>query len=252
MNAARGPGTGADDWFEDWFGSEYLELYPYRDDEEAERAVALIVGSVKLPAGAPVLDLACGAGRHVEHLRDAGFRAFGLDLSHDLLRVARGDGLPVVRGDMRSLPVAEGSVGLVTSFFTSFGYFEDPADDGRVLREIHRVLGPGGYFAVDFLNAERVRERLRERDEVEIGRRRVVQTRELVEGGAVVQKKIEIFEHGRRAPRVFYERVRLYGADELWEMLERSGMEPFQSYGDYAGGPLSSAAPRVILIGRSR
>ena len=244
--------TDAGDWFEGWFGTEYLELYPHRDEDEAERAVELIVGRVELPEGAVVMDLACGAGRHVEHLREHGYRAFGLDLSLDLLRVARGDGLPVVRGDMRSLPVATHGVALVTSFFTSFGYFEDPADDEDVLREIRRVLAPGGWFAVDFLNADRVRARLRDRDEVEIGRRRVVQTRELIEGGSVVQKRIEIFEHGRRAPRVFFERVRLYGADELWAMLQASGIEPFQTYGDYSGGALSPGAPRVILIGRSR
>src|SRR5687768_17345987 len=96
--------------FEDWCGEECLELYAPRDDEEAERRVALIAAHAGLPGGAAVMDLACGAGRHVEHLREHGFSAFGLDLSHDLLRVARGDGLAVVRGDMRALPVGTGRV----------------------------------------------------------------------------------------------------------------------------------------------
>jgi SAM-dependent methyltransferase len=241
-----------DDWFEAWFGREYLQLYPYRDDEEAERAVDLVVRGARLPPGATVLDLACGAGRHVEHQRAHGYRAFGLDLSAELLAVARRDGLPVVRGDMRELPVRGASVGMVTSFFTSFGYFPDPADDAHVLREVRRVLAPGGLFAVDFLNAEQVRAALRPRDQVELGRRRVVQTRELVEGGRVVQKRIEIHEHGRREPRVFHERVRLYAPDELWEMMNRAHIEPFAWFGDYAGGPLTVRAPRVILIGRAR
>ncbi|HEU4558169.1 MAG TPA: class I SAM-dependent methyltransferase [Longimicrobium sp.] len=240
------------DWFAEWFGEEYLQLYPHRDDDEAERAVALIAAHAALPAGSAVLDLACGAGRHVEHLRDHGYRAFGLDLSHDLLQVARSDGLPVVRGDMRALPVRGGTVAMVTSFFTSFGYFPDEHDDECVLAEIRRVLKPGGLFAVDFLNAERVRAGLRARDEVEIGRRRVVQTRELVEGGRVVQKTIEIYEQGRRPPRVFYERVRLYSPGELWEMMERASIEPFAGFGDYAGGAIAPGAPRVILMGRAR
>ncbi|HEV7587919.1 MAG TPA: class I SAM-dependent methyltransferase [Longimicrobium sp.] len=240
------------EWFEDWFGEEYLQLYPHRDDEEAERAVALIAAHAGLPGGASVMDLACGAGRHVEHLREHGYSAFGLDLSLDLLRVARGDGLAVVRGDMRALPVGTGRVAMVTSFFTSFGYFPDERDDERVLREIRRVLRPGGLFAVDFLNAERVRAGLRERDEVELGRRRVVQTRELVEEGRVVQKRIEIYEHGKRQPRVFFERVRLYGPGELGEMLAAAGIEPFAAFGDYGGGPVGAGAPRVILMGRAR
>lgn len=251
MNASERDG-GHGDWFEEWFGEEYLSLYPYRDDQEAERAVELIAREARLPGGACVLDLACGAGRHVEHLRELGFSAFGLDLSMQLLRMARGDGLAVVRGDMRELPVTDGRVAMVTSFFTSFGYFPDERDDVHVLREIRRVLRHGGLFAVDFLNAERVRAGLRARDEIEVGRRRVVQTRELTDGGRVVQKRIEIHEHGQRAPRVYFERVRLYGADELWEMMEHARIEPFAQFGSYDGAPLSSTAPRVILIGRAR
>ena len=195
MNTAGEPG---DEWFAEWFGAEYLQLYPHRDDEEAEHAVALVARHAALPEGAVVLDLACGAGRHVEHLREHGYRALGLDLSHDLLRVARRDGLNVVRGDMRALPVLRGAVAMVTSFFTSLGYFPDAGDDPRVLGEVRRVLAAGGVFAVDFLNADRVRATLRPRDEVELGRRRVVQTRELVDDGQVVQKTIEIYELGRR------------------------------------------------------
>lgn len=242
----------ADDWFEDWFGKEYLELYPHRDDEEADRAVELIVRTAGLPAGAAVLDLACGAGRHVAGMRQAGLAAFGLDLSASLLRVARRDGLPVVRGDMRELPVATGALAMVTSFFTSFGYFEDPGEDERVFAEVRRVLAEGGLFAVDFLNAERVRAELRPRDEIEIGGRRVVQRRELIEGGMVVQKTIEIHDPRRPGPRVFYERVRLYTGDDLGVMMERHALTPVAAFGDYDGGPLTAHAPRAILIGRAR
>lgn len=249
MNTAGEPG---DEWFAEWFGAEYLQLYPYRDDEEAEHAVALVARHAALPEGAAVLDLACGAGRHVEHLRAHGFRALGLDLSHDLLRVARREGLPVVRGDMRALPVRGGAVAMVTSFFTSFGYFPSERDDLRVLAEVRRVLAAGGVLAVDFLNADRVRASLRPRDEVEMGRRRVVQTREMVDDGRVVQKTIEIYEPGRRQPRVFYERVRLYAPSELQGMMERAGIRPFAAFGDYAGTPLGAGAPRVILMGRAR
>jgi SAM-dependent methyltransferase len=239
-----------EDWFEHWFGQEYLELYPHRDEEEADRAVALIVAQANLAPGSAALDLACGAGRHVAALAAAGLQAMGLDLSHDLLRLAARDGLPVIRGDMRQLPVASGSLGLVTSFFTSFGYFEEPAEDEMVVEEVRRVLRPGGLFAVDFLNADRVRAELRQRDEIELGRRRVVQTRELVEGGTMVQKRIEIVEQGRSQPRVFMERVRLYTADDLEGLMKRHGMRLEAAFGDYEGGPIGPRAPRAILLGR--
>jgi SAM-dependent methyltransferase len=244
--------TNAAEWFEEWFGEEYLELYPHRDESEAERAVDLIVAHADARPGARALDLACGAGRHVQRLRERGFRAFGLDLSLPLLRRARADDIPTVRADMRVLPVATGSLDLVTSFFTSFGYFPDSADDQRVLREIRRVLAPGGRFAVDFLNADRVRDELRPHDEVELGLRRFVQTRRLVDDGCVVEKRIEIYDAGRREPRVFHERVRLYTADELASLLEDADIDVHASFGDYGGAPIGPDTPRVILLGRTR
>jgi cyclopropane fatty-acyl-phospholipid synthase-like methyltransferase len=72
------------EWFEEWFGEEYLQLYPHRDDAEAERALALIVGATGLAAGWRVLDVGCGAGRHARAFRAVGARCVGLDLSRAL------------------------------------------------------------------------------------------------------------------------------------------------------------------------
>ncbi len=45
------------EWFERWFGEEYLRLYPHRDEDDAERAVSL-VDRVATLDGERVLDLA--------------------------------------------------------------------------------------------------------------------------------------------------------------------------------------------------
>lgn len=244
--------TSNEDWFAEWFGEEYLELYPHRDEGEASLAVDLVVRSSGIAPGETVLDLACGAGRHVAHLRAKGLRAFGLDLSLPLLRRARQHGLPVVRGDMRRVPVASQSLAMVTSFFTSFGYFPEPADDRRVLAEVHRILRKGGVFFVDYLNADRVRASLRPLDEEEVNGRRVVQTRTLVDDDHVVEKRISIYSPEGGPPRVFHERVRLYSAAELTAMLEEQGIAVTHVFGDYGGEPASAAAPRLILMGTSR
>ncbi len=134
--------TPTREWFRDWFGEEYLALYPHRDEREAREAVDLF-RDVALPAApSRILDLACGAGRHLRELRDVGFEAIGLDLSLTLLRSARStaEADPLVRGDMRKLPFADAAFDGLTSFFTSFGYFADPVDDRRVLLEMERVL----------------------------------------------------------------------------------------------------------------
>jgi trans-aconitate methyltransferase len=76
------------DWYEEWFGEEYLALYPHRDDEEAREVAALIAGRIDVPAGSPALDLGCGSGRHQRALAERWWTV-GLDLSHPLLHVAR-------------------------------------------------------------------------------------------------------------------------------------------------------------------
>lgn len=248
MTEPKPPGDPSREWFRDWFGEEYLELYPHRDEAEAARAVRLYLEAAT-PA-APVLDLACGGGRHLRELAEAGVEAIGLDLSRVLLAEARRavPGLPLVRADMRRLPFRDETFGGLTSFFTSFGYFPSVAEDRSVIQGVRRVLRRGGTFMLDFFNADRVRETLSPRDERRIGDRRVIQTREIV--GDTVVKHIRVCDEGTAGgERRFEERVRLYGAAELGEMLEAEGLRVDARYGDYAGGRFDAAAERLILVG---
>src|SRR3954465_15279401 len=113
------------EWFEDWFGGDYLLLFPHRDHADAERAVSLIRRTLPFHSGWRVLDVACGAGRHARAFTTAGARCFGLDLSATLLRRAR-EVTTAPRGgaDMRQLPIRPGSMDLTVNLFTSFGYFD--------------------------------------------------------------------------------------------------------------------------------
>lgn len=242
------------DWYREWFGEEYLALYPHRDAEEARAAVELVLRVCGPPRG-PVLDLACGAGRHLQEFRGRGVYVVGLDLSEPLLREARRTipGQPLVRADMRTLPLAGGSFDLVVNFFTSFGYFSDPDEDRQVLLGIRHVLGSGGRFALDFLNAERVRSDLVPRDERRVGDRRVVQVRRLEQQGQVVAKTIRIYgAGGAEATETYQERVRLYEPERLRQMLTEAGFVTEATFGDYSGAPLTARSPRCILLGRAR
>jgi len=241
------------EWYRDWFGEEYLALYPHRDVEEAKAAVAL-VSEVCVPEGGLILDLACGAGRHMLEFERRGLTAIGLDLSAALLKQAHeaGPGLRLARGDMRHLPFAEASFGFVANFFTSFGYFADPDEDARVLSEIRRVLKAGGCFALDFLNAERVRTNLVGTESRLHDGRRIEQRRRVEEEGSVVVKEIRIFEPGTGEPAgTYYERVRLYSPNELESLLRAARLEPERSYGDYSGAPSGPQSPRFILFGHA-
>jgi len=240
-------------WFRHWFGDEYLALYPHRDTEEARRAVELLRWAGGEDLGERVLDLACGGGRHLAELTDLGFDATGLDLSLPLLTTAR-EAAPsagLVRGDMRVLPFGHGVFDVVTSFFTSFGYFEDEYDDQRVLREVRRVLRSGGTFLLDFLNAPAVRENLQAEDRRRVGGVEVVQERRLTQEGRIVEKRITIEASPGTPARVFVERVRLYEPEELDRMLRLARLEPGQRFGSYEQSAFADSAPRYIVMGRA-
>jgi SAM-dependent methyltransferase len=235
------------EWFEHWFGEAYLDLYPHRDDADAGRIVELLHGRGWVRAGDQVLDLACGAGRHIAALASQGARVAGFDLSMTLLRTAqRRPGARLVRGDMRALAFGPARFDLVANLFTSFGYFERDDDHRAVVREVARVLRPGGRFVLDFLNAPAVRRGLVRRDSRQVNGRRVVQERSLTEDGRFVEKRICLEGEGRH----FLERVRLFERADLEAMLREAGLTVECVYGDYDGGEHTPASSRLLLIAR--
>jgi SAM-dependent methyltransferase len=235
------------EWFEQWFGEEYLRLYPHRDDADAEAAVALIDRIVRL-RGRRVLDLACGPGRHAALLAARGGRVVGLDLSLPLLGRARqraDAAVRLVRGDMRHLPFSGGAFDVVVNLFTSFGYFADDAQHAQVVREAAALLRPGGVFVLDYFNARFVRAGLVPREERVAGAQRVVIERHLTPDERFVVKEIHLLDDGRS----FLERVRLFTPDELARLLSDAGLSIRSRFGDYGGGTLAADAPRAILVG---
>lgn len=237
------------EWFRDWFGDEYLALYPHRDEEEAARAVRLFLDSVG-STDQLVLDLACGAGRHLRELRRRNVRAIGLDLSRTLLMEARAadPDVALVRADMRYLPFTDNAFDGLTSFFTSFGYFRTIEEDLSVVQEARRCLKSGGSFMLDFFNARKVREHLVPLDVKISGDLRVTQSRAIESDVVIKQILIESIAGDAPSQR-FEERVRLYDPDELSAMLVGAGLVTNHRFGDYSGAPFGPDSGRLILAG---
>ncbi len=234
------------EWFEEWFGEEYLRLYPHRDDRDADRAVSLILRTVPFQPGWRVLDVACGAGRHARAFEAAGARCTGLDLSLTLLRLARQvTGAPLVRADMRQLPVRLGSMDLTVNLFTSFGYFDRDAEHTAALKEMIGTVRSGGWFIIDFLNPAAVRRQLVPEETLQVSGSTVRVSRSVSPDGRYVCKSIHA-EHGRE----FRERVRLFEPEQMVHMLEAAGVSVQHRFGDYDSNPLGPESPRTILAGR--
>ena len=105
-------------------------------------------------AGRAVLEVGCGAAQCARWLADRGAQVTGFDLSMRQLRHARRideqlgrDALRLVQADATALPFADGSFEIACS---AFGAVPFVADSALLMREVARVLRPGGrwVFAV--------------------------------------------------------------------------------------------------------
>ena len=110
-----------------------------------------------------VLEIACGTGRVAIPLAQAGAKVVGLDLSPEMLAIARqkvddGETTRWIQADMRSFDLGE-TFGLVIIPAHSFQHLLTPADQVACLECIKRHLEPGGVLVVhlDPMNDENIR-----------------------------------------------------------------------------------------------
>ena len=110
---------------------------------------SVVCGAAGVSAGQRVLDVACGTGvlalAAAERVAPGG-AVVGLDASSDMLGVARrkGGAIDWREGRAEALPFADASFDRVVSQFGLMFF----ADRAAALREMHRVLRPGGRMAV--------------------------------------------------------------------------------------------------------
>lgn len=90
------------------------------------------------------LDIGAAGGGNTMVLHRAGWRATALEYSAEGAEVAHERGLPVLRSDATSLPLADDSLDLVVAF----DILEHLADDDAAVSEVHRVLKPTGTYLV--------------------------------------------------------------------------------------------------------
>jgi SAM-dependent methyltransferase len=107
---------------------------------------ARLLGDVR---GRRVLEVGCGAAMCSRWLVGQGADPFAFDVSAGMLRHARsgaretGVDVPLVQADAQYIPFRDESFDLA---FTAFGAIQFVADSGRLMREVARVLRPGGAW----------------------------------------------------------------------------------------------------------
>ena len=90
----------------------------------------------------PVVEIGCGPGHIGAFVRQHGRRVVGLDLSPEMVRLARGRLDAALVADMRALPIADAALGGLVAFYSLIHVRR--AELHLVLGEFARVLRPGG------------------------------------------------------------------------------------------------------------
>ena len=245
------------EWWQEFFHGPWGEFqakgFPF-PPETALSEVDFLVSTLDLKAGDSVLDLACGTGRHSVELAARGLDMTGIDFNPTVLDVARRTAgersvsVHFLELDMRELSGA-GLYDAAISFWTSFGYFEDEADDLRVAQRVAAALKPGGRFLIDLQVTESVLPRFQERRWVwfdeERPKRLLEEASFDIDTGRVDCEWTFIEDETVRSSR---SSIRLYSYRELCELLREAGFRQFEGLETVTGTPFRLGSRRLSLV----
>lgn len=238
-------------WYKDWFNSNYYHLlYQHRDEEEALQFIQTLIRYLHPPAGAAMVDVACGKGRHSKVLADMGFDVTGIDLSAASIEEAKreeSDNLHFYQHDMR-LPFWMNYFQYAFNFFTSFGYFRTRREHDNAIRTIAQSLKKEGIFVIDYLNVHYSGERLEKTFTTTIEGITFHITKWQDEDHFF--KQIQITDAANPTPKHLYtERVAKFSLGDFTDMLSYQGMQVQEVFGDYQLGRYDiHKSPRMIIV----
>lgn len=102
-----------------------------------------------LSPGAKILDAGCGAGRFCKLIEDKGFKAIGIDLSSELIKLAKESypEIEFIEADMRSLPFTGQTMDGIWAH-ASLVHIETRKDVLVILKEFYRILVTKGILRI--------------------------------------------------------------------------------------------------------
>jgi SAM-dependent methyltransferase len=239
----------------------------YEDDEFWKKVSPILFGEKCWKSTAPqidqvthllglkppleILDLCCGLGRHSLELARRGFAVTGVDRTAVYLEKARqqaaSEKLPIVfvQEDMRKF-CRPGAFDIVLNFYTSFGYFENPAEDRRVLVNMEKSLRKGGRLVMEMMGKEILARIFRERDWHEEDGVIWLEERKVSKDWTWIDSRWIMLQGSKR--NEFRISHRLYSAAELAALLKDCGFHSVDIYGNLAGAPYDQNAERLVIV----
>jgi SAM-dependent methyltransferase len=245
---------GTPTWYEDPAFWEAVEphVFPPETVEEAPEQLDQVLELAGIDGGR-VLDMPCGVGRHAVELADRGFEVTGVDATPPYLDTAReraadagvGGNCEFVDADMREFRRPE-TFDLAVNLYTSFGYFEDRADDERAARNIYEALTPGGRLVMSLTSKEVLAGKFQQRGWSEEDGTYLLEDREVTDDWSWMENRWVLVADGET--HEFTVSHRLYSAYELSELLRDVGFSAVDAYGGLDGREFDEEADRLVVV----
>ena len=198
-----------------------------------------------------ILDLCCGLGRHSMELARRGFAVTGVDRTAIYLEKAKKQAaaeklqIEFIQEDMRKFCRPD-TFEIVLNFYTSFGYFENPAEDRRVIVNMEKSLKKGGRLVMDMAGKEILARIFRERDWHEEDGVIWLEERKVSKDWTWIDNRWILLRGDKRDE--FRVSHRLYSAAELAALLKDCGFRSVDIYGNLAGAPYDHTAERLVVV----
>ena len=222
--------------------------------------------------GGIVCELGCGTGSITRRLRDAGYDMIGIDISEDMLDVAREyefekvwqgeDGctdILYLNQDMREFELY-GTVAAIISLCDSMNYITQEEDLKKVFELVNNYLDPGGIFIFDMNTVHKYRDLIRDATIAEnredcslIWENSYQEETGLNQYDITIFRRVD-FEEGE----ALYERIqethiqRAYEPETIVRLIDEAGMEFVAMYDAGTHNAVTAETERIYFIAREK
>lgn len=237
-----------------FFGPGYIREYDsYLTQERTISEIDFLEKKLHLKKGSRILDCPCGHGRHSIELARRGYGVTGQDINSFFLNKAKKastfSNLSVnwIKGDMRKVQF-ENEFDVILCLFSSLGYFERDVEHQKVFDQNAKALKFGGRFVLDVINRDYFVRTYQKRSWKKLADGSIVICENDFDHltGRNLEKRLRMWKNGKREEVSHF--VRIYTIPELVAMLNNSGLNISEMYGDFNANPITFFSKRYILI----
>jgi len=251
-----------EEWWKDLFDEVYLltDARSVCDEQLTCREVDFLEETLRPGTADPILDLCGGQGRHSLELAGRGFTDVTvLDYSRYLIGLGREkaerEGLDTtfIQGDARDTGLPPGSFRFIIVMASSFGYFADDGENGKIVREAFRLLKPGGVLLLDLPNREYVLKNFKSTSRHRVDEDIAV-TRQRERGDDIIYSREIVISKKEGCLRDQRYLTRLYTPETISALLRSAGFSTVTCERDFMDrggkGDYGSMTNRMVVIAR--